>query len=380
MDIFTTEEVLLDLNDSITETILSSSQLTTVAFAGFESTPDDGSVSIENISRVTEDSNGVWAVYNLPSITFLILNSVVGLFGNSVVIYIYHFCLKATPMNSFVVSLAVLDIVTCSVAMPLMVLHDMLPYLFVSNLTCKILHLIYSSTIIASGLTLVAIAIDRYLRICRPLSNHLSVTQVKIITILLAAVSTLTCIPTIIMAGARTQRSAFVKLQRKYCYLKAEYVNSVYSDVFYSYKSTVILLTIVITVFCYFRIWYNSKVPTGVSDLREKRKSVRSASVQPKIKPSVKKMFMITLLFITSFLPSICIILVMMSMNVRDENLHPVAISFVNICRRTYLISCSLNPPICWYCNVTFRLRVKNIVSNWMASETSTNSTSEMQS
>ena len=324
----------------------------------------------------TNDNYNIWAIYNLPSITFLTLNLIVGLFGNGVVIYTYGFCLKSTPMNCFVVSLAVLDIITCGVGMPLMILHDMLPYIFVSDVICKVLNFIYSSTIIASGLTLVTIALDRYRRICRPLSNHLNVTQVKIASVVVIAVAAVSCIPVIIMAGVK-QHSCILNFERRYCYLKADYIDSVYSEIFYSYKAAVILLTIIVTVLCYFRIWFKSKAPSVSNDSEGRRMSIRTTSVRPKIRPNVKKMFMITLLFIFSFLPSICCILIMMSLHISDENLHPVAISFVNICRRTYLISCSLNPVICWYCNATFRLHVKYIISNWLTSDKSCTSISE---
>lgn len=388
MTAFTTNETILDLNDSTTAGILSSSpSLATTDLYD----PDFGSrlyggwnLTYHDNTNTTLDQSYVWALYNLPSITFLTLNLLIGVIGNSVVIYVYGFCMKATPMNSFIVSLAILDIVTCSVGIPLMILQDMLPYIVTSNPTCKLMHFVYSTTIIASSLVLVTIAVDRYRRICQPLSGQLNVTQVRLTTILLVIIATVTCIPVILMAGALEEYSEFVDLQRKFCYLEAGYINSVYSAVFYSYKSAVILITIIITSYCYFRIWFAYKIPPKNSgdpaDHVVRRMSVRAASVQPKIRPNVKKMFMITLLYIISFVPSICVILILMSANEEDKNLHPVAISFVHLFRRTYLLSCSLNPFICWYCNATFRLHVKSIASNWFATENSTNSISEATS
>jgi len=110
----------------------------------------------------------------IPAVVYISLVMVLGLFGNAFVCYYYTFKEKNSTNTFFIVVLSVYDLLTCFITMPTEIAIIALYYTFVDNLACKALRFVNFFLAIASMLTLVAKATDRYKRIChiaRPQMN-----------------------------------------------------------------------------------------------------------------------------------------------------------------------------------------------------------------
>ncbi|XP_014777073.1 neuropeptide FF receptor 2 [Octopus bimaculoides] len=328
----------------------------------------------ESTTNWIEEINMTMVMYNAPALTYSFLTLIIGGIGNGLIAYVYGRSMKkkTTPMNYFIMILSLLNLVTCSTVIPLMILYDFMPVLFVSDVACKILRYIYNLTMLASSFTLVAIAVDRYRRICRPTSSQLNVKQVKITSVVLVTMAAALCAPVIVIAGTQTEHLYFNQINHTFCNTQEDYENTIYPNLYSSYLFIILITAIIITIVCYTKILCNIR-RSMAPRRRSFEKHRNRISIKPPSKPNIKKVFLITLLFIFSFVPCVLVIIIFMVTQITDDNFHPVVNSFLNISRRSYLLSCLLNPLIIWYCNLNFRAEVKFLCTFCHCSRHSTN-------
>lgn len=134
-----------------------------------------------NYSDELDTVNNTLALTFLPVIVVISIYMVIGLFGNPLVAIYYGCHAKPSPSCHFIVAMAVFDIITCCVSMPLEIVDMRFPYEFPSKAACKILRFVNYFASISSGLVLVAIATDRYRKVCQPFKNQISTKLTKII-------------------------------------------------------------------------------------------------------------------------------------------------------------------------------------------------------
>ncbi|XP_062568483.1 D(2)-like dopamine receptor isoform X2 [Saccostrea cucullata] len=117
----------------------------------------------------------------IPAIIFVAVLMVIGFIGNPAIIYFYGYKLRPTPSYMFIVALAVFDFIACVVSMPMEIVDLVRFYTFENATACKILRFVNYFMAISSGLILLAIAVDRYRKICKPFGSQLSFKMAKII-------------------------------------------------------------------------------------------------------------------------------------------------------------------------------------------------------
>ncbi|KAL3881140.1 hypothetical protein ACJMK2_027598 [Sinanodonta woodiana] len=140
----------------------------------------------------------------IPVIIFVCVLMILGLFGNSMVLYFYGWKTKKTSNICFILVLAVFDLLTCTLGMPMEIVDLVLNITFYNVAACKILHFLTYFTNDTSILILATIAVDRYRRICKPHTKQLSIKQVKIICGLCASASLLVSWPASILVMIET--------------------------------------------------------------------------------------------------------------------------------------------------------------------------------
>ncbi|KAK3087458.1 hypothetical protein FSP39_006159 [Pinctada imbricata] len=126
-----------------------------------------------NISRkdiTLEELNSVFVLRLLGGITFVSLLAVIGLVGNIHVIYIFGWKFaKSTDYKVFVLWLGWIDIAATSVNAPMLLYYLFKPLTFESDFLCKTFRFLQYLCAICSNCALVVIAINRCLKILRPL-------------------------------------------------------------------------------------------------------------------------------------------------------------------------------------------------------------------
>ena len=138
-------------------------------------------VTSEILARLNKEQ----AIIMIPSTILVIITMVVGLIGNSLTCYVYGFRLKMTPTYLFVVMLAIVDLITCVIITPGRIVQNIVPLLTTWDGMCKNHMILSVFTGLATCWFLMAIAVDRYRKLCCPLKTQISMKGAKIITLLI---------------------------------------------------------------------------------------------------------------------------------------------------------------------------------------------------
>ncbi|XP_061164948.1 succinate receptor 1-like [Saccostrea echinata] len=120
--------------------------------------------------------------WNRELVESLILNNVIlslyiiaGLLGNSTVIIIYSFMMKSNKEERyFIPFLAIVDLCACLVSSSSGIALNMMQATFYNNLACKTLQFLVPFFTLSSVLFLLIIAVNRYLKVCRPFGKQMT--------------------------------------------------------------------------------------------------------------------------------------------------------------------------------------------------------------
>lgn len=140
----------------------------------------NNSKTIEQLNQEIVENN-----YFVP-IIFLCVVLVMGILGNSLVIYIYFLRFKTYSESRFFIPvLAVIDIIACIVNCSGNLSEVTRPIMYGDDIGCKTEKYLSLATTGASIFTLLVIAIDRYLKICRPFGRQISLKWKKLALVII---------------------------------------------------------------------------------------------------------------------------------------------------------------------------------------------------
>ncbi|XP_060071696.1 C3a anaphylatoxin chemotactic receptor-like [Ylistrum balloti] len=108
----------------------------------------------------------------LPTVVYLCVLIVLGILGNSVVLFVYIFRYSRSDLRLYILCLAVLDMLACCVSMPAELVDNYWPYMFYSDIFCKIQRFIGNMAKIGSAFVITLMAIERHRRVCGPGFSH----------------------------------------------------------------------------------------------------------------------------------------------------------------------------------------------------------------
>ncbi|NP_001267568.1 complement C3a receptor 1 L homeolog [Xenopus laevis] len=138
--------------------------------------------------------------YSPESMVILIVMAVtfiVGVPGNILVIWVTGIKMRRTVNTVWFCNLAVADLICC-LSLPFSIANELLHYKWPSDLvSCKLLPSIIILNMFASVFTLVAISVDRFILVVKPVwaQNHRSVLLAYLLCLFIWLVSLLLCLP-----------------------------------------------------------------------------------------------------------------------------------------------------------------------------------------
>ncbi|XP_041361313.1 gastrin/cholecystokinin type B receptor-like [Gigantopelta aegis] len=190
-------------------------RITSTSNFGIESTVASISTTIRNVSTVTNDPNKVRfmphryveeinnkeALKLIIPIIFTAIMMVIGVIGNSLVIYIYNFRWHKTTTKLFVTTLAILDLVNCVITMPteIVVLRNF--YYLDAPGFCRLSRFSTFWMNNNSAVVLLIISIDRFIKICLPTRQSFSYRAAKIACVLSVLVGLAVSWPGLVLYG-----------------------------------------------------------------------------------------------------------------------------------------------------------------------------------
>ncbi|XP_053401380.1 alpha-2 adrenergic receptor-like [Mercenaria mercenaria] len=153
-------------------------------------------------SVTIEDLNADEAELYLGGTILVCIFSVVGVIGNLHVLLVYVFRMKQSNHRVFIICLAVLDLITCTVGMPFVIVNFQKPFTFYYTSICKILSFYNFFICISSAGVLIIISVDRYRKICVPLGKQMSQKMAKTMCFVAMGISLLFSWPALVLYGS----------------------------------------------------------------------------------------------------------------------------------------------------------------------------------
>ncbi|XP_064615310.1 orexin receptor type 2-like [Liolophura sinensis] len=127
------------------------------------------------LSMLLKEGDKEQALAHASTIALVVACMLVGIVGNVIVCVVYSTKIGKSNTNMFILQLGMFDLFVCVVVMPFMLAVLLKTFTFLSNTMCKIyFYSTYLSTS-ASLLVLMAIALDRYNKVCRPLKPGITI-------------------------------------------------------------------------------------------------------------------------------------------------------------------------------------------------------------
>ena len=129
-----------------------------------------------------------------------------GIVGNSFVLFIYMVKLRQTQWETryFIPILAVFDLLLCLIAATT-VIWNYIPYLGIFNdVLCKVTYFLCPFAMMTSNALLLMIAIQRYLKVYRPLGQQMDLFWRRFVTVLVITTYIIFAVPMLFISGATT--------------------------------------------------------------------------------------------------------------------------------------------------------------------------------
>ncbi|XP_062575125.1 neuropeptide Y receptor type 6-like [Saccostrea cucullata] len=325
---------------------------------------------LEGIYTEKEFSRHTLALYT-PAIIYTVLLMVSGIFGNSLVWIIYYWKWKHMSTRIFILSLAMCDLINCVITMPTEITIIVGSSLFHMGFICKISRFTTYMCNSVSTLVLIAVAVDRYQRICCPHRPVMTSSSARRSVAWLIGVSLLITWPAIVLYGKHTVTisSHGANFSLPTCQIDDSYVHTKYPLVLFGIHAVGTLIT-----FTSFIILY-SCVAVAVrrqlsfrkrSSSRHTRseegcgKTILNPSCVSAVERSVRTtviLSVVTFSYVLTFLPFIVLAI--------HRTLHPSfyqtltdpAKMAYQVILRSYLLNCCINPIIYSFLNTDFRKR-----------------------
>jgi hypothetical protein len=113
---------------------------------------------------------------------------------------------KQLKNRYFMPHLALMDLLACFVGCFMFLYTDFNQFIFTSDVGCRLLKFTAWSTNAVSVLMLVVISVDRYLKICRPTQQQMTLFWKRISLLIITIVSVVSCLPYLHFSGVHIGR------------------------------------------------------------------------------------------------------------------------------------------------------------------------------
>ena len=229
-------------------TTYSSNELNVMDEANSTSGLPRGNTSVEDILSFLDNQT---LPNMIPAITYIAILMLIGLVGNCLVLAVYVMKFRPSTTRVFIVSLAIFDLTTCALSLPGEILDMRFTHTFDYPVLCKFLRFNNSFTVIASGFTLIAVAIDRYRKICRPLQKQISIRTARIMVTIATGVSLTLSLPTVVLNGRSSVDTDYEGVVGTDCSFDDSFKGSIFPMVYVGVFFLVFFGSLVILVIMY---------------------------------------------------------------------------------------------------------------------------------
>ncbi|XP_061177508.1 orexin receptor type 2-like [Saccostrea echinata] len=342
-----------------------------------------------------KELNDKAALRYLPVIIFLFVLMICGIIGNILVCIVYLKKKTKLSPDYFILTLAFLDLLTCIIGIPVEIADLRYPYMFYAPAACKLLRTIESLSAMGSALTLVAISIDRFKRICR-LGQHFNNSTVKKLCVGAIVMGAVIGWPAAVVFGRKTVDVGLPDIKGEDCSTADEMRDTIYPLLYYSTIMLCFVVSVIFVIFVYVRI--SIFIRKGIS-LRKNRASEAVSTYSMHVQfihdentsgsspsqahpmldatPKNRKrqvnslrvtrtttiFVAVTVAFILSYLPFLVIMIIRNVKKDLEDTISDDAEVVYKFFLKSYFVNNAINPLIYSFLNKRFRTDVKKLFS-----------------
>lgn len=283
----------------------------------------------------------------MPTIVFLFILIPFGVVGNIVTILVYGLKYRPSTFRVYLLTLAIVDLLSCFIGMPVELVDNLLPLVFYDEKLCKVGKCFGQILKIGSALIIFLMAVCRFQKICRPFSTSISTKLARNMCILTMFVAVLFSWPFLILQGTQ---------YKHYDGGVVGYDCSVDSDV----KNTIYPFVYTIVTFGLYMFVFFSLLILYTLIILNIRRHNKVEETQHKIDPRITQiMIAITVAFVVSYLPD-CILDANSTFNKGDTLPNtPLVVGSLPLLARLYFINNVVNPIIYYIGDSKFRKIIK---------------------
>lgn len=283
----------------------------------------------------------------MPTIVFLFILIPFGVVGNIVTILVYGLKYRPSTFRVYLLTLAIVDLLSCFIGMPVELVDNLLPLVFYDEQLCKVGKFLGQILKIGSALIIFLMAVCRFQKICRPFSTNISTKLAWNMCIFTMFVAVLFSWPFLILQGTQ---------YKHYDGGVVGYDCSVDSDVqhtIYPFVYTIVTFVLYMFVFFSLLILYTLII---LNIRRHNKVEEKQHKIDPRI---TEIMIAITVAFVVSYLPD-CILDANYTFNKGDTLPNtPLVVGSLPLLARLYFINNVVNPIIYYIGDTKFRKIIK---------------------
>ncbi|XP_014768510.1 orexin receptor type 2 isoform X2 [Octopus bimaculoides] len=330
----------------------------------------DNNYTVSDCSNL-EGLNVEMVEAHYPAIVFLVFEMILGATGNCMVAYIYYYKFEVSSTQIFIVALSIYDFLTSTISIPMEIVLLRLSFTFDCDTACRLIRFFIVFAIISSALIVIIIAVDRYILVCRPLSQKISIKNSKRILAVLGFLSFIFSIPAYFVYSKHERKVKQCGKIGTVCSLSSYSEESIYPLVYYSTVLAVCSFAFIALMIIYLligiRIWKiyrakNFRTVTSISIANDNSIKPLGIVHRPFVKqfisaPRIKRhsmnpfkttlvLFIITLIWTLSYLPHFIGAFWKMSIkDFNDSTTYKEQLAY-HFFMYSYYINCAANPYI----------------------------------
>ena len=352
-----------------------------------------------DVEKVLEEKNRQSIELFLPAVVYTSVLMVLGIVGNGLTFLVYmKYIIRPSTKRLFILVLAICDFVSCSILLPALIAEIYFSYTFTAYQVCKAMRYLFYCVPFASVFTLLLISLERCRKICYPLKWQITLSLAKkllfVLTIIFPAILSS---PAAILSGSAAIKTGINNITGTECHTSDEFKHTPFPLMFSVFLLTTASLAALVLIAMYSLIWKTTWRHVRFNTVPKKNVSSRT-SYQPEVfdtkdedhikdikakyvftvskklscpkrhgarEQNMKKvthiMFVVTLVFIISFIPN-CVLQILNAVIHDFFNTlnHPGKIVY-QLMLRSFMISYSMNPVVYGLMDIAYRKACKNV-------------------
>ena len=310
---------------------------------------------LEKIEKLNEDE----VITLIPMILFLSIICIIGLPGNGLVCYIYSTKYRVSSSQWFILFLAIADLVMCVVILPSEIGTSLYQYNFTNGAACKITVYLFAWTMLTLGFTLVVVSVDRYRKVCKPLGWQIDFKKARFLTICGIITGCLIALPVLGAYGIHRYELNDYNVTVSECSFKQTTEGS--SFAFYFVLFGIVLFICALTTICVLYCFIGKYIKHHIHK-QQARRQVSLSQSMAHTRKATSIMFLISLAFVLSYLPMLCLLMVRSIDHEFELTLTGAGRAAYKFSLRSYLLNVSINPFIYGLSDTIFRENCKDVL------------------